>query len=138
MTNGIYPCLVQGCHCMRQRKLQHDTERALHRVVRTLERDGIDLISYRNTKTGVQTVRNKVDVAVRRHIRTQIAQDGARMTMGRLDDAIGEAMKKRGGSLKDFAALTAGEQQSIFRKVIDRLDGTDKAKAGKHVYKLGG
>ncbi|MEG2368746.1 MAG: phage minor capsid protein, partial [Raoultibacter sp.] len=63
------------------------TERALHRAVRTLERDGIDIISYRNTKTGVQTVRNKVDVAVRRHIRTQIAQDGARMTMGRLEAA---------------------------------------------------
>lgn len=62
----------------------YTTEKALHKAVRKLERDGISLISYRNTKTGVQTVQNKVDVAVRRHIRTQISQDGARMTMERM------------------------------------------------------
>lgn len=62
------------------------TERALHQAVRKLERDGISIISYRNAETGVQTVRNKIDVAVRRHIRTQIAQDGARMTMERIEE----------------------------------------------------
>lgn len=60
------------------------TERALHLAVRKLERDGIPIITYQNRKTGVVTVENKVDVAVRRHIRTQIAQDGARMTMERI------------------------------------------------------
>lgn len=61
------------------------TERALHAAVRKLERDGIPIITYQNSKTGMVTVENKVDVAVRRHIRTQIAQDGARMTMERIE-----------------------------------------------------
>jgi hypothetical protein len=60
------------------------TERALHSAVRKLERNGIPIITYQNSKTGTVTVENKVDVAVRRHIRTQIAQDGARMTMDRI------------------------------------------------------
>ncbi len=60
------------------------TERALHSAVRKLECEGIPIITYQNSKTGVVTVANKVDVAVRRHIRTQIAQDGARMTMERI------------------------------------------------------
>lgn len=34
-----------------------------------------------------QTVANKLDVAVRRHVRTQIAQDGARLTELRMDEA---------------------------------------------------
>lgn len=61
------------------------TERALHSAVRQLEREGIPIITYQNSRTGRVTVRNKVDVAVRRHIRTQIAQDGARLTMERLN-----------------------------------------------------
>lgn len=61
------------------------TERALHSAVRQLEREGIPIITYQNSKTGRVTVQNKVDVAVRRHIRTQIAQDSARVTMERLD-----------------------------------------------------
>lgn len=61
------------------------TERALHSAVRKLEREGIPIITYQNSKTGIVTVENKVDVAVRRHIRTQIAQDGARMTMERME-----------------------------------------------------
>ena len=60
------------------------TERALHSAVRELEGEGIPIITYQNSKTGMVTVRNKVDVAVRRHIRTQIAQDGMRMSMDRL------------------------------------------------------
>lgn len=61
------------------------TERALHSAVRKLERDGIPIITYQNSATGTVTVANKVDVAVRRHIRTQIAQDGARMTLERIE-----------------------------------------------------
>lgn len=61
------------------------TERALHAAVRKLEREGIPIITYQNSATGTVTVRNKVDVAVRRHIRTQIAQDGARMTLERIE-----------------------------------------------------
>lgn len=61
------------------------TERALHSAVRKLEREGIPIITYQNSATGTVTVANKVDVAVRRHIRTQIAQDGARMTFERIE-----------------------------------------------------
>ena len=59
-------------------------ERALHRAVRKLEREGVSVITYQDAETGRVTVRNKVDVAVRRHVRTQIAQDGARMTERRM------------------------------------------------------
>lgn len=61
------------------------TERALHSAVRKMEREGIPIITYQNSATGMVTVANKVDVAVRRHIRTQIAQDGARMTLERIE-----------------------------------------------------
>lgn len=60
-------------------------EQAVHRAVRRLERDGIDIVTYQDAETGRVTVRNKADVAVRRHVRTQIAQDGARMTMERME-----------------------------------------------------
>jgi hypothetical protein len=43
-------------------------------------------VNYQHAATGIRTVTNAVDVAVRRHIRTQIAQDGARMTLERLND----------------------------------------------------
>lgn len=61
-------------------------ERALHSAVRRLERDGIAIITYQDSETGAVTVRNKVDVAVRRHIRTQIAQDGMRMTLDNIEN----------------------------------------------------
>lgn len=60
-------------------------EQALHRAVRSLERQGIDMITYQNAETGRVTVRNKADVAVRRHVRTQMAQDGMRMTLERME-----------------------------------------------------
>ncbi len=62
------------------------TERALHQAARKLEGEGIPIeyVTYQNPKTGKTTITNHVDVAVRRHIRTQISQDGARMTMDRL------------------------------------------------------
>lgn len=62
-----------------------DREAALHRAVRKLERDGIDIVTYQDAETGRVTVRNKADVAVRRHVRTQIAQDAQRMTVERMD-----------------------------------------------------
>jgi hypothetical protein len=60
-------------------------ERALHHAVRRLERDGVSVVQYRDA-AGNLTVRNRVDVAVRRHVRTQIAQDGARMTARAMDE----------------------------------------------------
>ncbi len=62
-----------------------DRESALHRAVRKLERDGIDVVTYQDASTGRVTVRNKADVAVRRHVRTQIVQDAQRMTMARME-----------------------------------------------------
>ena len=57
------------------------SERALHEAVREMMRNGISTITYRDAETGRQTVTNRVDVAVRRHVRTQIAQDGMRRTL---------------------------------------------------------
>lgn len=56
-------------------------ERAIHRAVRRMMREGVSTIAYRDAGTGRQTVVNRVDVAVRRHVRTQIAQDGMRRTL---------------------------------------------------------
>lgn len=60
-------------------------EEALHRAVLNLERQGIGVITYQDSATGRVTVRNKADVAVRRHVHTQIAQDGLRMTEERME-----------------------------------------------------
>lgn len=57
------------------------TERALHEAVRAMMQEGISTITYRNSETGQQTVTNNIDVAVRRHVRTQILQDGMRRTL---------------------------------------------------------
>lgn len=62
-------------------------ERAIHGAVRRMMRDGISTVTYRDPTTGRQTVTNHVDVAVRRHVRTQIAQDGMRRTL----DVCGQA-----------------------------------------------
>lgn len=59
-------------------------ERALHAAVRQLERDGVRIVQYADAN-GNATVANRADVAVRRHVRTQIAQDGARMTADAMD-----------------------------------------------------
>ena len=56
------------------------SERALHEAVREMMRQGISTITYRDAETGRQTVTSRVDVAVRRHVRTQLAQDGMRRT----------------------------------------------------------
>lgn len=57
------------------------SERALHEAVRRMMREGISTVTYRDAETGRQTVTNRVDVAVRRHVRTQLAQDGMRRTL---------------------------------------------------------
>lgn len=56
-------------------------ERAIHQAVRRMMREGISTVAYREAETGRQTVVNRIDVAVRRHVRTQIAQDGMRRTL---------------------------------------------------------
>lgn len=48
-------------------------ERAIHQAVRRMMREGISTVAYRDAETGRQTVVNRIDVAVRRHVRTQIA-----------------------------------------------------------------
>lgn len=63
------------------------TERALHHAVRALMRAGVPIVTYRDPGTGRQTVRNHVDVAVRRHIRTQISQDAGRVTLATMEHA---------------------------------------------------
>lgn len=54
---------------------------ASRRASMRLARRGIDTIQYRDPTTGDRTVRNKVDVAVRRHVRTQLAQACANRSM---------------------------------------------------------
>lgn len=56
-------------------------DKAVHAAVRKMMREGVSTITYRNTETGRQTVTNNIDVAARRHVRTQIAQDGMRRTL---------------------------------------------------------
>lgn len=60
-------------------------DKAVHAAVRNLVRNGIDVVSYQDANTGKATVRNKVDVAVRRHVRTQISQAANDMAMERLE-----------------------------------------------------
>ena len=56
-------------------------DRAVHEAVREMMRQGVSTVTYRDAETGRQTVTNRVDVAVRRHVRTQLAQDGMRRTL---------------------------------------------------------
>lgn len=56
-------------------------ERAVHGAVRRMMREGISTVTYRDAETGRQTVTNRIDVAVRRHVRTQLSQDGMRRTL---------------------------------------------------------
>lgn len=60
---------------------------AVHQAVRRMMREGVSTITYRDAETGRQTVTNRIDVAVRRHVRTQLAQDGMRRTL----DVCGQA-----------------------------------------------
>ncbi len=80
-------------------------ERAIHGAVRRMMREGVSTITYRDPTTGEQTVTNRIDVAVRRHVRTQIAQDGMRRTL----DVCGQAgirlveVSSHGGSRPEHA-----------------------------------
>lgn len=99
------------------------TERALHVAVRRLEKHGLTLVSYRNTETGRQTVRNKVDVAVRRHIRTQIHQASMRRTEQVLDDAGVELVEvsSHGGARPSHAKWQGKVYSRNGDKVIDGI-----------------
>lgn len=55
-------------------------DEAVRRATRSLARNGIDMIQYRDPTTGDKTVRNHADVAVRRHVRSQISQQCASRT----------------------------------------------------------
>lgn len=55
-------------------------DEAVRQATRNLARRGIDMIQYRDPTTGDKTVRNHADVAVRRHVRSQIAQESASRT----------------------------------------------------------
>lgn len=103
------------------------TEKALHSAVRKLEGEGISVISYRNTKTGRQTVKNKVDVAIRRHIRTQILQDSMRRTEQVLDDAGVELVEvsSHGGARPSHAEWEGRVYSRHGDKVIDGVKYKD-------------
>lgn len=62
-------------------------EQAVHAAVRRMMREGCSWVQYRDSETGRQTVANRVDVAVRRHVRTQLHQDGMRRTLGICEEA---------------------------------------------------
>lgn len=51
---------------------------------------------------------------------------------------IADAMAERGGTLADFAAMAAGEQQSVFRSIVEKMNCTMKARRGKHADVLAG
>jgi len=56
-------------------------DEAVRQATRRLARGGIEMVQYRDPTTGDKTVRNHVDVAVRRHIRSQLQQACAERTM---------------------------------------------------------
>lgn len=103
------------------------TERALHEAVRRITAKDLSIISYRNTETGKQTVRNHVDVAVRRHIRTQILQDSMRRTEQILDDAGVELVEvsSHSGSRPSHAKWEGKVYSRHGDKVIDGVKYKD-------------
>ncbi len=62
-------------------------EQAVHAAVRRMMREGCSWVQYRDSETGRRTVANRVDVAVRRHVRTQLHQDGMRRTLDVCEEA---------------------------------------------------
>ena len=50
------------------------TAEAMRRATRQLARQGIDVIQYKDPTTGDLTAKSKADVAVRRHVRSQLSQ----------------------------------------------------------------
>lgn len=61
-------------------------EQAVQEATRRLAREGIEMVQYRDPTTGNKTVRNRVDVAVRRHVRSQLSQACADRTMQVCED----------------------------------------------------
>lgn len=62
----------------------YDWAAASREAVRSMASRGVETVQYVDSATGRKTVRNRVDVAMARHVRTQAAQDAARMTEGRM------------------------------------------------------
>lgn len=56
-------------------------DEAIRRATRELARKGIDVIQYKDPQTGNLTVRSAADVAVTRHVRSQLSQQCAARTM---------------------------------------------------------
>lgn len=61
-------------------------DKAKHVAVRNLAKEGLSIewVQYRDPETGERTVRNRIDVAVQRHIRSLIAQGAAQLTEQRI------------------------------------------------------
>lgn len=49
--------------------------------------------------------------------------------------AVAEEMARRGGTIADFAALTAAEQQAVFKSMVKALKNPAKIEAAKHAAK---
>lgn len=64
----------------------YTADQAKRKAVQELEESGVTKITYRNPQTGKVTVTNNADVAVTRHIRTQLAEDAGRMTAERIEE----------------------------------------------------
>ena len=60
---------------------------ALRSATRRLARQGIDVIQYRDQTTGDLTVKSKADVAVRRHVRSQLSQACATRSLQLCDES---------------------------------------------------
>lgn len=56
-------------------------DEAIRRAIRELARKGIDVIQYKDPQTGNLTVRSAADVAVTRHVRSQLSQQCSARTM---------------------------------------------------------
>lgn len=97
-------------------------ESAVHRAVRRMMREGISTITYRDPTTGRQTVTNRIDVAVRRHVRTQIAQDGMRRTLDICDDSgVGLVEVSSHGGARPSHAKWQGRVYSLNGETV--IDG---------------
>lgn len=56
-------------------------DEAIRRATRELAREGISIIEYKDPQTGEPTIRSAADVAVARHVRSQLSQQCAARTL---------------------------------------------------------
>jgi len=56
-------------------------DEAIRRATRELAREGVSVIEYKDPRTGNPTIRSAADVAVTRHVRSQLSQQCANRTM---------------------------------------------------------